>query len=406
MRYSAATCDPDDFKDDGFTLRQVHYDPPRRTELFIVMTMSNEDEELFMLSMHGVIKNIAHLCKRDRSKTWGKEGWKRVVICIVSDGRSKVNLRTLSVLAAMGCYQEGVAQTKIGERDVTAHIYEYTTQISVTPTLTIKTFEKEVVPVQVIFCLKEKYQKKINSHRWFFNAFGPILQPNICVLLDVGTIPGPMSIYHLWKVFDTNSHVGGACGEIVAFKGKYGVNLLNPLVAAQNFEYKMSNILDKPLESVFGYITVLPGAFSAYRYIAIQDEKSGKDGPLYKYFLGEKKHVSGDTFSADVYLAEDHILAWEVFSKRGCSWTLHYVKSAYAIQDVPYNIPELISQRRWLNEFFAVVHSTFHFYYIYRSGHSLPRKFWIHMKILYQFCGLLVSWFTLVRSIFVSLIIV
>ena len=38
---------------------------------------------------------------------------------------------------------------------------------------------------------------QINSHRWFFNAFGPILQPNICVLLDVGTQPGPTSIYHL-----------------------------------------------------------------------------------------------------------------------------------------------------------------------------------------------------------------
>jgi chitin synthase len=128
MRYSAATCDPNDFNDSGFTLRQVHYDPPRRTELFIVMTMYNEDEKLFCRTMHGVIKNIAHLCKRDRSKTWGKDGWKKVVVCIVSDGRGKINSRTLSVIAAMGAYQEGVAKTKIGKQDVTAHIYEYTTQ--------------------------------------------------------------------------------------------------------------------------------------------------------------------------------------------------------------------------------------------------------------------------------------
>lgn len=112
MRYSAATCDPNDFKNSGFTLRQVHYDPPRRTELFIVMTMYNEDEELFCRSMHGVIKNIAHLCKRDRSKTWGKEGWKKVVVCIVSDGRSKINSRTLSVIAAMGAYQDGIAKVR------------------------------------------------------------------------------------------------------------------------------------------------------------------------------------------------------------------------------------------------------------------------------------------------------
>jgi cellulose synthase/poly-beta-1,6-N-acetylglucosamine synthase-like glycosyltransferase len=39
-------------------------------------------------------------------------------------------------------------------------------------------------------------------------------------------------------------------------------------------------------ESVFGYITVLPGAFSAYRYIALQNDARG-DGPLQKYFLGE-----------------------------------------------------------------------------------------------------------------------
>ena len=103
--------------------------------------------------------------------------------------------------------------------------------------------DRGIVPVQSIFCLKEKNQKKINSHRWFFNAFGPILQPNVCVLLDVGTMPGPKSIYHLWKAFDINSNVGGACGEIVALKGKYGLNLINPLGVFADQLYLISTIL-------------------------------------------------------------------------------------------------------------------------------------------------------------------
>ncbi|KAG6329461.1 hypothetical protein ID866_9628 [Astraeus odoratus] len=394
MRYSAATCDPNDFKDAGFTLRQVHYDPPRRTELFIVMTMYNEDEGLFCRTMHGVIKNIMHLCKRDRSKTWGKDGWKKVVVCIVSDGRQKINSRTLSVIAAMGAYQEGIAKNIVSGKPVTAHIYEYTTQISVSPSMKIEGAEKGVVPVQVIFCLKEKNQKKINSHRWFFNAFGPILQPNVCVLLDVGTMPGPTSIYHLWKAFDINSNVGGACGEIVALKGKYGQYLINPLVAAQNFEYKMSNILDKPLESVFGYITVLPGAFSAYRYIALQNDTMG-EGPLQKYFLGEKMHGAGaDIFTANMYLAEDRILCWELVSKRGGSYDIR-TSSLFVTQYV--QVPELISQRRrWLNgSFFAAIHSTVHFHYIYRSSHTFLRKFWIHVEMVYQLYNLIFAWFAL-----------
>jgi chitin synthase len=112
MRYSAATCDPNNFMEEGYTLRQVLYDPPRRTELFIVLTMYNEDEELFCRTMHGVMKNIAHLCTRDRSKTWGKEGWKKVVVCIVSDGRMKINSRTLSVIATIGAYQDGIAKVR------------------------------------------------------------------------------------------------------------------------------------------------------------------------------------------------------------------------------------------------------------------------------------------------------
>ena len=63
----------------------------------------------------------------------------------------------------------------------------------------------------------------------------------------------PTSIDRLWKAFDINSNVGSACGDIVALKGTYGKCLINALVAGQNFEYKMTNTLDKALKSMFGY---------------------------------------------------------------------------------------------------------------------------------------------------------
>jgi len=114
----------------------------------------------------------------------------------------------------MGCYQEGIAKDSVAGKDVTAHIFEYTSQVVVTETGEVST---GACPVQVIFCLKEQNKKKLNSHRWFFNAFGPLIQPNgvlfsstsggtvlirirsVCILLDVGTKPTGTSIYALWK---------------------------------------------------------------------------------------------------------------------------------------------------------------------------------------------------------------
>lgn len=335
MRYTAVTCDPDDFVDKGYKLRQSIGRTTRETELFICVTMYNEDQIGFTRTMHAVMKNISHFCSRSKSRTWGDNGWQKIVVCIISDGREKIHPRTLDALAAMGVYQHGIAKNYVNNRAVQAHVYEYTTQVSLDSDLKFKGAEKGIVPCQLIFCLKEKNQRKLNSHRWFFNAFGRALNPNVCILLDVGTRPGGNSLYHLWKAFDTDSNVAGACGEIKAMKGKLGSNLLNPLVASQNFEYKMSNILDKPLESVFGYITVLPGALSAYRYHALQNDETGH-GPLSQYFKGETLHGQhADVFTANMYLAEDRILCWELVVKRGERWVLKYVKGCKGETDVP-----------------------------------------------------------------------
>jgi len=107
-RYTAVTCDPDDFEKRGFFLRQN--ESGRRTELFIVITMYNvcfisssllystshshiwqqEDEVLFCRTMYGVMRNISHLCTRKNSQTWGPNAWEKVLLTI-----PKPNLYTL-----------------------------------------------------------------------------------------------------------------------------------------------------------------------------------------------------------------------------------------------------------------------------------------------------------------------
>lgn len=400
MRYTAATSDPTNFSLQRFTLRQPLFKPPRAPcEMMVVVTMYNEDDVLLARTLKGVFDNIKYLCSKQKSKVWGVEGWKKIVVTIVSDGRTKINHRARALLACLGVYQDGFAKNMVNDKPVTAHLYEYTTLLGIASVKNgvVKLTNEDTCPIQLLFCLKEKNQKKINSHRWCFQAFGPILQPRIVILLDAGTEPAKRSLYYLWKTFDNGKNVGGACGEIKAMLGPRGKLLVNPLVAAQNFEYKMSNILDKPTESVFGFISVLPGAFSAYRYEALQNDITGH-GPLEAYFKGETLHDSGaGIFTSNMYLAEDRILCFEIVTKRDAKWVLRYVKNATAETDVPDNLPEFILQRRrWLNgSFFAAIYSIFHFYKVFRSNHNPFRLVLLNIEFIYNAINLAVSWFSL-----------
>ncbi|KAI9805388.1 MAG: hypothetical protein M1825_000639 [Sarcosagium campestre] len=405
MRYTAATCDPSEFTlKNGYNLRPAMYN--RHTELLIAITYYNEDKQLTARTLHGVMQNVRDIVNLKKSEFWNKGGpaWQKIVVCLVFDGIDPCDKDTLDVLATVGIYQDGVMKRDVDGKETTAHIFEYTTQLSVTANQKlirpVDDSPSTLPPVQTMFCLKQKNSKKINSHRWLFNAFGRILNPEVCILLDAGTKPGPKSLLALWEAFYNDKDLGGACGEIHAMLGKGWRNLINPLVAAQNFEYKISNILDKPLESSFGYVSVLPGAFSAYRFRAIMGR------PLEQYFHGDhtlskqlgKKGIEGmNIFKKNMFLAEDRILCFELVAKAGAKWHLTYVKASKGETDVPEGAPEFISQRRrWLNGSFAAsIYALMHFNRMYKSGHNLLRMFFLHIQLLYNIFSVILAWFSL-----------
>ncbi|BGP48579.1 hypothetical protein JCM10450v2_004455 [Rhodotorula kratochvilovae] len=413
LRYTAATCDPNDFTaENGYSLRASSYG--RETDLLVCITAYNENKILLARTLHGLMLNIRDMCRgkwsefRKKAERGGVEGgrqgeaWKRIVVSLVFDGIEPADKNTLDVLATIGVYQDGIMQKSVDGKETVAHIFEYTSMLSVSPKPALVEPHpgdpNNLVPVQMIFCLKQKNAKKINSHRWLFNALGRHLKPDVVCLLDAGTKPGKRSIYYLWEAFHHDQHLGGAAGEIHAMLGRGGKKLLNPLVAAQNFEYKMSNVLDKPTESAFGYVAVLPGAFSAYRFSAIQGR------PLNQYFhgdgtlaarLGPKGTDGMSIWTKNMFLAEDRILCFELVAKANERWVLGYVKPAKGETDVPETAAELIGQRRrWLNGSFAAgVYSLVHFGRYYKSNHGIIRLFFLHVQAIYNTVNLIMSWF-------------
>ena len=201
MRYTAATCDPDDFTEaNGYSLRTKMYN--RQTEMLIAVTSYNEDKQLYARTLHGVMLNIRDICKTKQSKYWrrtaeeGVPGWQKITVALIIDGLEPMDKTVLDILATVGVYQDGVMKKQVDDKDTVAHIFEvystvhlslprtyrlqYTTQISVDPNLQLiyphGEDAKNLVPVQIILVLKAKNQKKINSHRWLFNAIGKMLQ--------------------------------------------------------------------------------------------------------------------------------------------------------------------------------------------------------------------------------------
>ncbi len=108
--------------------------------------------------------------------------------------------------------------------------------------------------------------------------------------------------YTLSSIYSILLSPPGAAGELRVRNARW----FSMLDAVQTFEYASAHVMDKSLESMCGFINVLPGAFSIYRWVAIRGE------PLAAYFTIEEIPAKElGPFVANMYLAEDRVLCFE-----------------------------------------------------------------------------------------------
>ena len=110
------------------------------------------------------------------------------------------------------------------------------------------------------------------------------------------------------------------------------------------------------MESFFGFVSVLPGAFSTFRWKCI------KGRPLKEFLKGAKDEFGmmnklQSCYDANKHLAEDRIMPLEILASEH-NWKISYVPGAKCLTDAPLSLLGLLKQRRrWFNgSLFATLH--------------------------------------------------
>lgn len=254
--------------------------------------------------------------------------------------------------------------------------------------------------MNLFLCVKYRNSGKLSSHNWFFNGFCKELRPKYAVLLDVGLKPDEVALLKMYRYMKEHPKVGGVCGymSLKIEKTEEGeevkdeeVDCLTSICSrlvdiqrTQQVEYHFAHLMDKPFEAAFGFIHVLPGAFSAYNMEAILNYDEEDDELLKAYFksidekLAERKVVNTEIsarnallrtllpdmvngccvtvdpesdeallYNENVYLAEDRILCMGIHKK---GFDMAYLPDAYAWVDPIKTVHGLLGQRkRWIN---------------------------------------------------------
>lgn len=273
----------------------------------------------------------------------------------------------------------------------------------------------ENIKMNIFYNVKMTNNGKLSSHMWFFQGFCKLFNPEYCTILECGTRPSQKGLFNFFRALESDKNLGGVCGYLggkdysltvvktkqLPFKFDYDptdnvimkfipvsmnyimlflnfmISLIESIFSlqkAQQFEHSWDNIYEKSYQSLFGFLPVLPSAWSAYRWDALAE-----DNLLEKEYLVPIKnpdYVYKSIKEANKILTEDRLLSLAIFTKRNKMYYLKYVPDAVATVDLIETVPDFLTQRKRLinGGWYAIEHMIYYNNQIRFSKHSNSSK--------------------------------
>ncbi|KAF8258789.1 hypothetical protein EI94DRAFT_1619764 [Lactarius quietus] len=164
---------------------------------------------------HALMRNIAYLCKQNRIERMARIRSLSASLATAT----RISSCTLSTITALGNYRDGIATQIRSSPQTGFRVYEYTA-VSITESNKIGDQENDIGYAQIMFFSRRRNRIKISPNRWF----RPILRLNHCAVR-------PFRRWHeVWPPARSITsgvrgllEVGGTRGEVVAFKGRWGM---------------------------------------------------------------------------------------------------------------------------------------------------------------------------------------
>lgn len=220
--------------------------------------------------------------------------------------------------------------------------------------------------LDVLLVLKHQSKGLLHSQLWLMTGFAEHLSPTYLLAMDIDVVPTAGSLNHLVEAFNDGTVVA-ACGELEAR------TQMNIVSLSQWFEYKMSYVMSKRIENLYGHVSSLSPAFSLFKWAALRKV-------LFNYFqpfIAPNK--LGWTLSNLYSVAPERVLSYYLFNDQPANRVI-YVESAKAL------VTPLVSFQQFLKSRWQLVSGQwFYMLCLLRSSLEKRKSLTCAHRLIYTF---------------------